>query len=208
MNAKRNKEIKSRTYTYRFELTETLLIREEFFHLGSPRVMHPHGPVHELHPIGFTSLDDGIELDGVESHRLLQQHMLLLLGGEHGPPDVKARRQGDIHGVHVWVVEYCLVGPVGLRIGREVVFGSESSGLLVGPTAYGGEFGVGSECDCTRHLASYLGAAYDSESDSSVGHSGSFVYFFFLGETMVGGLDFRSGECGESTVRMTDNISY
>merc|ERR1712183_481071 len=71
--------------------------------------MHPHGPVHELPPIGFTSLDDGIELDGVESHRLLQQHMLLLLGGEHGPPDVKARRQGDIHGVHVWVVEHSLV---------------------------------------------------------------------------------------------------
>lgn len=62
----------SSKFTLQFELLETLFIGEELPHLGGPRVVHPHGAVHELHPIGFASLDDGVELSSADGDRLLE----------------------------------------------------------------------------------------------------------------------------------------
>lgn len=146
-------------------MTEARGIAEEVLHLSSPGVVHPHGTVHELHPTGFARRDNLIELLSIEGDGLLQQQVLLLLGGEHGPLDVQARGERDVDGVHLRVVEQGLVGPVDLGGRREAVVGAEFGGLLAGAAGDGVEGRIGGEGDRAGDLAGDLGAAQDSEFD-------------------------------------------
>lgn len=98
-----------------------MLIGEKVPHLGGPGVVHPHGTIHELDPIRFASLNDDIKLGGVESNRLLEKQVLLLLGNEDSPVDMQAGGQGHVDGIDVWIVKDALIGTVDLHIGREVI---------------------------------------------------------------------------------------
>lgn len=93
-------------------------------------MVHPHGAIHELHPIGLAGLDDGVELGGAEGDGLLKQQVLLLLGGENGPAYVQAGGQGHVDGVDIRVVKDGLVGAVDLGVGGQVVGGRELRGLV------------------------------------------------------------------------------
>ena len=115
---------------YRFELTETVRIREKVRHGGSPGVMHRHGTIHELDPTGFAGLNDGVELGCIEGHGLLKQNMLFLLGREYGPTEMEAGRQWHVDGVDFGVVEEGLVRAVDIGVRREAVGCCECLGLV------------------------------------------------------------------------------
>lgn len=146
-------------------MAETVRIGEEVPHFGGAGVVHPHRTVHELHPIGFARLDDLVELRRVERDGLLEQDVLLLLRGEHGPAHVEASGERYVHGVDVGIVEDRLVGAVHLGGGGEAVGGGEGTRLVEGAAADGVKGGVGGEGDGARDLARDVGAADDAETD-------------------------------------------
>ena len=156
--------------TYRFELSKTLRIGKELLHLSRPRVVQPHCAVHKLHSIGFARLQNLIQLRHIQSRRLLQKHMLLLLRRQHCPLQVQARRQRHVHGVNIGVVQHRLVAAVNLSRGRESVGGGESRGLLQRTAADGVQSGIGSQRYRPRYLARYVGAAQNPELDQRFGH--------------------------------------
>lgn len=147
-------------------------IVEEVRHCSGPGVMHPHGVIHELHPIGFTRLHDIIELSHVKRHRLLQKQVLLLPGGEHGPPVVEGGGERHVHGVHVGVVEEGLVGAVHVSRKRERIGGGECGGFVEGAARHRAEGGVWGEVDGTGDFPSYVSAADHSYLDQCFGHLG------------------------------------
>lgn len=107
--------------------------------------MHPHGSVHELHPIGFTSLRNPIKLRHVQRHGLLQEDVLLLLRRQDRPRDAEAGGERDVDGVDVGVVEDGVVAAVDPDGGGEAVGGGEFGGLVEGAAADGVEGGVRGE---------------------------------------------------------------
>jgi len=127
--------------------------------------VHPHGTVHELHPIGFARCDYLVKLSNIKTNRLLKQHVLLLAGGEHSPPHVQAGGERQVHGVYLGVVEDGLVGVVHLGAGGEAVGGGEGAGLVEGSAPDGVQGGIGREQDGAGDLAGNLGAADDAETD-------------------------------------------
>jgi len=127
--------------------------------------VHPHGTVHELHPIRFARCDYLIKLSNIKSNWLLKQHVLLLAGGEHGPAHVQAGRERQVHGVHLGVVEDGLVGTVHLRAGGEAVGGGKDAGLVEGAAPDGMQGGIRRERDGAGDFARNSGAADDAETD-------------------------------------------
>lgn len=87
-------------------------IVEEVGHGSSPWVMDPHGVIHELHPTGFTGLENAVELGHVERDGLFQKQVFLVLGREHGPVKMEAGGEWHVDGVHVGVLQKGLVGAV------------------------------------------------------------------------------------------------
>ena len=155
---------------YLMESTKALLIRQKLRHLSSPRMMHPHGTIHKLDPIGFTSLNNDIKLSNIESHRLLKKKMLLLLSNENSPVDMQASRKWNIDSINVWIIEKGFIGAVNLSVGREGIGGGKGGGLFQRAAGHGVESGVGSESDGSRELAGNVGAAQNAKSDAGVGH--------------------------------------
>lgn len=156
--------------TYRFELAKLICIGKKFPHLGRARVVHPHGTVHELHSIDLARFENLVKLSYIKSHRLLEEHVLLLLGGEHGPAQVKTGRKWDIDGVDFGIIEYSFVRTIDSDLRTEPIIGRKFRGLFHRTTAYCRESGVGSKSNSSRNFASNLGGADDSETDDRVGH--------------------------------------
>jgi len=128
-------------------------------------MVHPHGTVHELHPIGFARCDDLIKLTNVKSNWLLKHHVLLLAGGEHGPGQVQAGGERHIDDVDVGVVQDGLVGAVHLGGGGEVVGGGEGAGLVEGAAPDGVKDGIGRQCDGAGDFTRNFGAADETKTD-------------------------------------------
>ncbi|RDY14594.1 hypothetical protein CR513_00322, partial [Mucuna pruriens] len=129
------------------KVAKTVRIGEELPHGSGAGMVHPHGTVHELHPIGFARLDNLVELRGIKSHGLLEQHVLLLARREHRPAHVQARRERHVHGVDVRIVQDGLVGPVDLGTVGKTVSGREGACLVEGAAPDGVQGGVGGEGD-------------------------------------------------------------
>ncbi|KAK8635580.1 hypothetical protein V6N13_004313 [Hibiscus sabdariffa] len=56
-------------------------------------MVQPHGPIHKLHLVGFTSFEYSIKLARIKSRQILHQHMLAVLGRHHRPMNVQTSRQ-------------------------------------------------------------------------------------------------------------------
>jgi len=127
--------------------------------------MHPHGTVHELHPIGFARCDDLIKLTNVKSNWLLKHHVLFLAGGEHGPAQVQAGGEWHVDDVDVGVVKDGLVGAVHLGGGGKAVGDSEGAGLVEGAAPDGVKDGIWRERDGAGYFTRNFGAADEAEMD-------------------------------------------
>jgi len=157
--------VKFKTGSYRFELSKTVYIGEKLLHLRGAGVVHPHGAVHELHPIGFARCDDHIKLSNIKSNWLLKQNVLLLAGGEHGPAHVQAGGERQVDHVNLGVVEDGLVGAVHLGAGGEAVSAGEGASLVEGAAPDGVQDGIGRERDGAGDPAGNIGAADEAETD-------------------------------------------
>nr|GMC52503.1 hypothetical protein CR513_00322 [Ipomoea batatas] len=140
-------------------------IREELFHLSSSRMMHPRGSIHELNPTGRTRRQNLVQLRHVQRHRLLQQHVLLLLRRQDGPPHVEAGGERDVNGVHVRVVQHGVVAAVNFRGGGALGLCDKRRRLLRRAAADGGDCRVWSQRYSPGQIARHGGTAQYSETD-------------------------------------------
>ena len=139
--------------------TSRMRNREQALYVGSSRVMQPHATIHELHAVGFNRIQDSIEFRHVKSHGLLHQHVLLFTGGHNRPPHVQTRGEGEVHGVHAWILQHLIVAPVNPHARRKPVLGGELLRLLSGTARDGAESGVRSESNGSSHFSGDVGAA-------------------------------------------------
>lgn len=131
-----------RKETYPFELTKTVRVGQNLPHFLRPRVVHPHGAVHELDAVSLACLKNPVELRHVQGHRLLQQHVLPLLRRHHRPLHVQPRRKRHVHCLHLTILQHTLVAPVHSHRPRQPVIGRKLRSLLNRTAAYGHQRGV------------------------------------------------------------------
>nr|GMC55177.1 hypothetical protein CR513_00322 [Ipomoea batatas] len=140
-------------------------IRKHAVHLHISRMMHPRSSIHELNPTGRTRRQNLVQLRHVQRHRLLQQHVLLLLRRQDGPPHVEAGGERDVNGVHVRVVQHGVVAAVNFRGGGALGLCDKRRRLLRRAAAHGGDCRVWSQRYSPGQIAPHGGTAQYSETD-------------------------------------------
>jgi len=136
---------KQNTNTYRFNLPKLLPILQKPLHHLRSRMMHPHSPIHKLHPTFLTHLHNLIKLLHTHRHRLLQQNMLPFLRRSHRPLHMQRRRQRHVNSVNIRVVKNFFVRAVDFGGGREIVEFGEGCCFGESAAADGGDCGGGRE---------------------------------------------------------------
>src|SRR5215207_3930908 len=88
-------------------------VGDEFRELRRLRMVAPHEPLGEDEPFRFGGGEGLLNRRGMPGERFLAKDVLAGLDCAHRPLDVPPVRQGDVDGFDVFVLEQCVVTPVG-----------------------------------------------------------------------------------------------
>lgn len=148
---------KNERATYIVDSTKELGIRDEVLQIGSPRVMQPHTPSHELYTVGLASMEYLIKLTHIKSGRLFQEQVLLVVGSQESPVEVTTGGQRHVHSIDTWVVEQLIIAAVDFEgLSGEPIVCCEFVGFVDGAAGNGVQGRVGCQVNGASYLSSYV----------------------------------------------------